>query len=344
MPERLPAAAPELSLSVLGRLLATVGLVLAFPAIWVDAVGSESYWHQSSGHAVGAAMLVLVVVSLALLTANLAQPRSVPERAYSIPGLALGGLFLFVPFEFVSEHSELLKTGAWLGLTAALALALGSIVTAVADRPGGMELKAGRGRLGQVLTGLGIVVVFPAIWTDFVESVSYWDTSLGHGVGIGMLVLAIAAGLLLVGSLPGVHPALAALFPIPSLLVSGLLLFVPLEAAFDHLGELRVGAWLGIAACLAIALGSITMAFTRSAAPAEATTSPPPQPRAAARTELDLPPTPGGAAPTELDLPPAESPPTGQPVETIAAGWYPDPSGESRLRYWDGSGWTEHTQ
>ena len=131
---------------------------------------------------------------------------------------------------------------------------------------------------------------------------------------------------------------------IPALLVAGLLLFVPLEAAFDHLGELRVGAWLGLAACLAIALGSIIMVFTGSAAPAGATTSLPPQPRAAAPTELDLPPTPGGAAPTELDLPPAESPPTGRPVETIAAGWYPDPSGESRLRYWDGSGWTEHTQ
>jgi len=194
MPERVPAAAPELSLSLLGKLLATIGLVLAFPAIWVDAVGSESYWHQSSGHAVGAAMLVLAVGSLALLAANLAQPRSVPERAYSIPGLVLGGLFLFVPFEFMSEHSELLKAGAWLGLAAALTLALGSIVTAVAGRPGGMELKAGRGGLGQALTGLGIVLIFPAIWTDFVESLTYWDTSLGHGVGIGMLVLAIAAG------------------------------------------------------------------------------------------------------------------------------------------------------
>lgn len=26
-----------------------------------------------------------------------------------------------------------------------------------------------------------------------------------------------------------------------------------------------------------------------------------------------------------------------------AAGWYPDPTGEGRLRYWSGSFWTEHT-
>ena len=26
-----------------------------------------------------------------------------------------------------------------------------------------------------------------------------------------------------------------------------------------------------------------------------------------------------------------------------AAGWYTDPQGQARLRYWDGSAWTEHT-
>ena len=26
-----------------------------------------------------------------------------------------------------------------------------------------------------------------------------------------------------------------------------------------------------------------------------------------------------------------------------APGWYPDPQGQKRLRYWDGSAWTEHT-
>ena len=25
------------------------------------------------------------------------------------------------------------------------------------------------------------------------------------------------------------------------------------------------------------------------------------------------------------------------------ADWYPDPRGEKRLRYWDGSQWTDHT-
>lgn len=29
--------------------------------------------------------------------------------------------------------------------------------------------------------------------------------------------------------------------------------------------------------------------------------------------------------------------------EAIPADWYPDPSGEARLRYWDGAAWTDHT-
>jgi hypothetical protein len=31
--------------------------------------------------------------------------------------------------------------------------------------------------------------------------------------------------------------------------------------------------------------------------------------------------------------------------EQIPAGWYPDPTGDlSKIRYWDGAAWTEHTQ
>ena len=26
------------------------------------------------------------------------------------------------------------------------------------------------------------------------------------------------------------------------------------------------------------------------------------------------------------------------------AGWYPDPSGDGRMRWWDGNGWSEHTR
>jgi hypothetical protein len=53
-----------------------------------------------------------------------------------------------------------------------------------------------------------------------------------------------------------------------------------------------------------------------------------PPPTAPARPE---------AAPAAPAAPPAGGGP-GQP-----AGWYPDPQGRARVRYWDGSTWTDHT-
>lgn len=38
--------------------------------------------------------------------------------------------------------------------------------------------------------------------------------------------------------------------------------------------------------------------------------------------------------------PPPPPPPPPQPA--VPADWYPDPKGEKRLRYWDGSAWTDH--
>jgi hypothetical protein len=35
--------------------------------------------------------------------------------------------------------------------------------------------------------------------------------------------------------------------------------------------------------------------------------------------------------------------PVPPPPGAVPAGWYPDPSTTGGRRYWDGSGWTEHT-
>jgi uncharacterized RDD family membrane protein YckC len=54
------------------------------------------------------------------------------------------------------------------------------------------------------------------------------------------------------------------------------------------------------------------------------------------------------ASPGESSSPPppaseSPAPPTPAPTPSTPANWYPDPSGEKRLRYWDGSAWTDHT-
>jgi len=50
-----------------------------------------------------------------------------------------------------------------------------------------------------------------------------------------------------------------------------------------------------------------------------------------------------GVAPSAPTPTPATPPPFPQAVDQAPADWYPDPSGKKRLRYWDGSAWTDHT-
>lgn len=55
---------------------------------------------------------------------------------------------------------------------------------------------------------------------------------------------------------------------------------------------------------------------------------------AATATPIAQPPQPAASTPTPPPPPPADAPP---------AGWFPDPKGVARLRYWDGATWTDHT-
>jgi hypothetical protein len=60
----------------------------------------------------------------------------------------------------------------------------------------------------------------------------------------------------------------------------------------------------------------------------------------------------GGAPPAQAQQPAAAAPAASAPAAgadapaggaAAKADWYPDPRGEKRLRYWDGSQWTDHT-
>jgi hypothetical protein len=57
-------------------------------------------------------------------------------------------------------------------------------------------------------------------------------------------------------------------------------------------------------------------------------------------TALGATPPPMAPARPEAAAPPAQ-PPAGGPGQP--AGWYPDPQGRARVRYWDGQAWTDHT-
>ena len=52
---------------------------------------------------------------------------------------------------------------------------------------------------------------------------------------------------------------------------------------------------------------------------------------------------PGEQATTARQVPSAAQPGSPPPPPGGAADWYPDPLGEKRLRYWDGTQWTQHS-
>ncbi len=65
-----------------------------------------------------------------------------------------------------------------------------------------------------------------------------------------------------------------------------------------------------------------------------------------ARLPIDvIPPDAGGVVLPVATFQDAAVPPAQPPAAIAAApaGWYPDPSGQTSRRYWDGAAWTEHT-
>jgi hypothetical protein len=136
--------------------------------------------------------------------------------------------------------------------------------------------------LGVVAVVLGLV----SIWVEFAPGgTTYWDGE-GHAVGIAMLVLAIlAAAGIAVAALTQLR-FLDQLWLLPGLVLGGIALFLPLSALGNgNIDELKVGGWLGVAACGVFLVAGVLNAYPEGgfvvsappAAPAPATPPPPPE-------------------------------------------------------------------
>lgn len=167
------------------------------------------------------------------------------------------------------------------------------------------------GYVGRALAGVGALLVIVSLFVDYTEgsSASLWD--LLRRMDVVILVLAILAILLVLGSLFMLGNLM--LFAVGAIGGFGLGFFSPdfIEYTFDK----GIGAYLAILGSAAI-LGGAALALA---------------PVLVAR------------AGNWRDLPFVHEE-TPRPVAQPAPGWYADPSGQARLRYWDGQRWSEQIQ
>lgn len=230
---------------VVGRLVAAAGAVLAIVGIFLDAIEATSYWDFDgtvawTGIALGALALLLVVVG--------SVGHAQDGWLFAI-GAVLAGYWAWIPSLTAFDDWDQTKAGVWLCLAGGILVALGAAAAIVAtvgveSTPPGISFPA-------LVSGLGIALVFPAIFLDAESGASYWD---GDGVGILMLILAGLAALAWAATVVGVRTrgVDAAL----TLVLLGLVAFDPVSVAFNNLGDLQAGAWLALAGGILAAGGT----------------------------------------------------------------------------------------
>jgi hypothetical protein len=233
--------------AVAGRGLAAIGVVLAAIAIWLDNFdGGSKYWDDGT---TGIFLLILcLIAALAIGGGQMGQETN--GWAFAA-GAILLGFYGFYPAVLAFDDWDLLAIGAWLGLAGAALIVIGTgaayaVVGGAPSTPGGTSTPA-------LAAGLGIVLIFPAIFIDASEGDSYWSIS-GHSLGILLLVLSIAAALLWAASVAGTPTR--GLDQAVTLVLLGLLCVGPVVAAFGDFGSLDAGAWLGIAGAILAAGGT----------------------------------------------------------------------------------------
>lgn len=255
----------------LGRGIAAVGIALGLVAIWVD-FGPNSYW--SFDGSMGGLLLILGVAAvLGLVGAAMTNDRNYDIAYGAIGGIGFG-IYLFYPSVLAFDQWSQLDPGAWLGLCSALTFIGASVATWSSDRPRGRPSAAGA---VVALVGLGLVVggLFPS-WVD--GGGSYWNIrGNGHSFGILMLIVVVLEVLAIAAAYSmsaGVDSAV-----LLGGVILGAAIAIPDQSAFNHFGQLGVGAWLMAVGGLLVAVGVLLMwLMADEPEPVPAVTPPPAEP------------------------------------------------------------------
>ncbi len=202
---------------------------------------------------------------------------------------------------------------------------------------------AGRARaLAYGALGACVALVVGAFGTWIDQSLTLGSVSLERSLsgtsggrdGVVVIVLALIAAALVAAGLRG---GARALWPPITAGILGLLALATVVADIADIADKRTlsagwGIWLDLMAALALVALCTLLAFAARAAAAAGPPAAPAAPASAAAMPV------GGPAPGQAPAPLPDA-----PAATVPAGWYGDPSGSYRLRWWDGTAWTDHT-
>jgi hypothetical protein len=243
--------------AIAGRAIAAVGIGLGLAAIWTEVItisGRDVHVKYSEDGTVMAYLLVTLVAATVLLQVSFAGLRRLDGVA-AVVGAAAFGYLLYIPTGFSPDHLGYIGTGGWLGLCTVL-IPIGAWMARVAERSGPPARKKPP-PLPALAVGSGLALCLAGIWLPAehdpgVGNVTVWDFGYsisrpgdsGHPIGILLLILIGLLAILVLTSVSGLLPQAADLGLIVAAATFGLAEALVIGKAFNHLGSLRVGAWL----------------------------------------------------------------------------------------------------
>jgi hypothetical protein len=221
-----------------GRLIAAVGVICGFAAIWTDVVSAEgSSTSYGDDGTVFAFLLVTLIPTAFLIVAGVDGPAAVL-------GSAACGFYLFIPAGYGFNHFDFLAAGGWLGVCTVLIPA--GMWVAMAERAARVSSPL-PARL-VVWSWIGRGLCLAAIWTTAIYGQSYWNLGdMGRALPGLMLVLVLGGAALVTATHPGGRRATLDGALVLAAATFGLYGALAIGNAFDALGALDVGAWMGAA-------------------------------------------------------------------------------------------------
>jgi hypothetical protein len=249
----------ELGKPKIGELVAAVGVVLGFVALWTTVFERAGYQYKDDGTYL-TALIIALGLAACCLAASLLLGKMHLDLAAAAAGAVAFGLFLYQPsllaFKFVDKFSW----GAWFGFCSVL-VPLGAGTAHLWHKRS--DAKASGVTLATVAAAIGLVLIVIGIWKKIsvFPSISYWNiSSSGHALGLLLLILAIASALLIAVAVTTRNAGLADV----ALIVSGITVGVAIaEGVFGAFGNgffpggPGTGAWLELAGGLVLLISLI---------------------------------------------------------------------------------------